>query len=99
MRPGVECSSYLDHLHSGPDPNRPKKEVRGASPTLLRSRFRRECGMRKHARKFVSLIAFTVAVAIFVPPRAAADQHHPPPPLARLTPVCGSAFFLPPLTA
>src|SRR5260370_39474228 len=95
MRPGVECSSYLDHLHSGPDPNRPKKEVRGASPTLLRSRFRRECGMRKHARKFVSLIAFTVAVGNFFSPPPPADPGYPPPHRTCPSHLGGPASFSP----
>jgi len=51
--------------------------------------------MRKQARKFVSLIAFTVAVAIFVPQRAAADQDDPPTRIARLSHVDGSVSFQP----
>src|SRR5260221_5625883 len=52
--------------------------------------------MRKHAVKFASLIAFTLAVIIFVfPQRAAADQDDPPTRIARLSHVDGSVSFEP----
>jgi hypothetical protein len=51
--------------------------------------------MRKHACKFISLIAFTLAVAFFVPQRAAADQDDPPTRIARLSYVDGSVSFDP----
>jgi hypothetical protein len=52
--------------------------------------------MRKHALKFASLIAFTLAVIIFVfPQRAAADQDDPPTRIARLSHVDGSVSFEP----
>src|ERR1700686_3408538 len=51
--------------------------------------------MRKHALKFISLIAFALAVAICVPQRAAADQDDPPGRIARLGYVEGSVSFEP----
>jgi hypothetical protein len=51
--------------------------------------------MRRHACKFISLIAFALAVAIFVPQRAAADQDDPPSRIARLSHVDGSVSFNP----
>ena len=51
--------------------------------------------MRKHACKFISLIAFTLALAVFVPQRAAADQDDPPSRIARLSHVDGSVSFEP----
>jgi hypothetical protein len=51
--------------------------------------------MRRHAYKFISLIAFALAVAIFVPQRAAADQDDPPTRIARLSHVDGSVSFNP----
>jgi hypothetical protein len=51
--------------------------------------------MRRHACKFISLIAFALAVAIFVPQRAAADDDDPPTRVARLSHVDGSVSFEP----
>src|ERR1700675_3145432 len=51
--------------------------------------------MRKHALKFVSLIAFALAVAICVPQSAAADQDDPPGRIARLGHLGGSVSFEP----
>jgi hypothetical protein len=51
--------------------------------------------MRKHACKFISLIAFTLAAAVFVPQRAAADDDDPPTRVARLSHVDGSVSFEP----
>ena len=51
--------------------------------------------MRKHALKFISLIAFTLVAALFVPQRAAADQDDPPTRIARLSHVDGSVSFEP----
>ena len=51
--------------------------------------------MRRHACKFISLIAFALAVAVFVPQRAAADDDDPPTRVARLSHVDGSVSFEP----
>jgi hypothetical protein len=51
--------------------------------------------MRKHAWKFMSLIAFTLSMAVFLPQRAAADQDDPPSRVARLSYVDGSVSFNP----
>jgi len=51
--------------------------------------------MRKHVFKFVNLIAFTLAVAFFIPQRAAADQDDPPGRIARLSLAEGSVSFNP----
>src|SRR5258708_13058179 len=51
--------------------------------------------MRKHALKFASMIALTLAVAISVPQRAAADQDDPPGRIARLSQAEGSVSFEP----
>ena len=51
--------------------------------------------MRKHGLKFITLIAFTLSAAIFVPQRAAADQDDPPTRIARLSHVDGSISFQP----
>jgi hypothetical protein len=51
--------------------------------------------MRKHALKLISLIAFTLAVVIFVPQAAVADQDDPPSRVARLSLAEGSVSFEP----
>src|SRR5258708_23469277 len=95
MRAGVECSSYLEHLHSGPDPIGPKRKYAAQAQTCSARVSGENVVMRKHALKFISLIAFTVAVAIFVPQRAPADQDDPPIPIARLSYFRGSGSFSP----
>ena len=51
--------------------------------------------MKRHSFKFVSLIAFTLAVAFAVPQRASADQDDPPGRIARLSLAEGSVSFQP----
>src|SRR5712664_2676647 len=51
--------------------------------------------MRKHALKFVSLIAFALVMAFCIPQRAAADQDDPPGRIARLSVAEGSVSFEP----
>ena len=51
--------------------------------------------MRKHALKFVSLIAFALVMAFCIPQRAAADQDDPPGRIARLSVAEGSVSFGP----
>src|SRR5229473_2152376 len=94
IRSGLKCSSYLAHLHSGPDPNRPKGSAAQAQTCSARVSGENVV-MRKHALKLISLIAFTLAVAIFVPQRAAADQDDPPGRIARLSLAEGSVSFEP----
>jgi hypothetical protein len=51
--------------------------------------------MRKHGLKFMTLLAFTLTMAFFVPQRAAADQDDPPSRIARLSQADGSVSFQP----
>jgi hypothetical protein len=51
--------------------------------------------MKKHAFKILSLIAFTLVLAFFIPQRAAADQDDPPSRVARLSYTDGSVSFNP----
>src|SRR5436309_15588116 len=51
--------------------------------------------MRTHALKLVSLLSLAMAVALFVPQRAAADQDDPPGRVARLSYTHGSVSFNP----
>jgi hypothetical protein len=51
--------------------------------------------MKRHALNFVSLIAFTLALAFVAPQRAAADQDDPPGRIARLSVAEGSVSFEP----
>src|SRR5712692_368574 len=51
--------------------------------------------MRTHAFKLVSLLSLAMAVALFVPQRAAADQDDPPSRVARLSYTHGSVSFNP----
>src|SRR6266852_4481041 len=51
--------------------------------------------MRKHALKFVSLIAFALVMAFCIPQRAVADQDDPPGRIARLSVAEGSVSFGP----
>src|SRR5436309_2677567 len=51
--------------------------------------------MRTHAFKLVSLLSLAMAVALFVPQRAAADQDDPPGRVARLSYTHGSVSFNP----
>ena len=51
--------------------------------------------MKRHSLKFVSLIAFALAVAFALPQRAAADQDDPPGRIARLSVAEGSVSFQP----
>src|SRR6266567_2624350 len=60
-----------------------------------RSCFRRDSDMRTHALKLVSLLSLAMAVALFVPQRAAADQDDPPGRVARLSYTHGSVSFNP----
>src|SRR6266705_3186818 len=60
-----------------------------------RSCFRRDFDMRTHAFKLVSLLSLAMAVALFVPQRAAADQDDPPGRVARLSYTHGSVSFNP----
>src|SRR5229473_1298215 len=57
--------------------------------------FRRDSDMRTHAFKLVSLLSLAMAVALFVPQRAAADQDDPPGRVARLSYTHGSVSFNP----
>src|SRR6266487_4163277 len=60
-----------------------------------RSCFRRDFDMRTHAFKLVTLLSLALAVALFVPQRAAADQDDPPGRVARLSYTHGSVSFNP----
>ena len=51
--------------------------------------------MRTHAFKLVSLLSLAMAVALFVPQRAAADQDDPPGRVARLSHTHGAVSFNP----
>src|SRR5439155_13316722 len=51
--------------------------------------------MRTHAFKLVSLLSLAMAVALFVPQRAAADQDDPPGRVARLSYASGTVSFNP----
>jgi hypothetical protein len=51
--------------------------------------------MRKHALQLVSLLAIALAIALFVPSRAAADDDDPPTRVARLSHTDGSVSFEP----
>ncbi len=51
--------------------------------------------MRTHAFKLVTLLSLALAVALFVPQRAAADQDDPPGRVARLSYTHGSVSFNP----
>src|SRR5713226_4003659 len=57
--------------------------------------FRRDSDMRTHAFKLMSLLSLAIAVALFVPQRAAADQDDPPGRVARLSYTHGSVSFNP----
>src|SRR6266436_5941257 len=57
--------------------------------------FRRDSDMRTHAFKLVSLLSLAMAVALFVPQRAAADEDDPPGRVARLSYTHGSVSFNP----
>jgi hypothetical protein len=51
--------------------------------------------MRKHALKLVSLLSVALAMALFVPQRAAADDEDPPARVARLSYTHGAVSFQP----
>src|ERR1700745_3945655 len=51
--------------------------------------------MRKHGLKFLSLIAMSLLVTLWVPRRAAADDDDPPSRIARLSEVDGTVSFEP----
>jgi hypothetical protein len=51
--------------------------------------------MRKHALKLVSLLSVALAMALFVPQRAAADDNDPPTRVARLSYTHGAVSFQP----
>jgi hypothetical protein len=51
--------------------------------------------MRKHALKFIGLLSIALALAVFLPSRAAADDDDPPTRVARLSHTDGSVSFEP----
>src|SRR5712692_3609473 len=67
------------------------------APPSRRSREIQERGldMTKHALKLVSLLSVALAMALFVPQRAAADDEDPPARVARLSYTHGAVSFQP----